>query len=105
VDFAEAVPTRNCDERFGCRRAGNRKPFPARAARTGSEQLPTAREVALTPFSIGASTRVLVLAPGANPIDIQVTAADGIATRTYRVDVTREQDSGPCSIFCDGFEP
>jgi hypothetical protein len=53
---------------------------------------------------VGGSTRVLVLAPGPNAVDILVTAADGIATRTYRVDVTREQNTGPCSIFCDGFE-
>jgi hypothetical protein len=53
---------------------------------------------------VGGSTRVLVLAPGPNAIDILVTAADGIATRTYRVDVSREQNTGACSIFCDGFE-
>ena len=45
---------------------------------------------AFTPVTSGSASGALALAVGANTVDVQVTAQDGVTTNAYRVTVTRE---------------
>ena len=70
--------------RVGDKLSATRATVTARAKNAGSA-------LAITPADIdaGVAGHQVVLAAGANAIDVQVTAAGGAASKTYRLDVTR----------------